>query len=79
MLSDNQKLVCRTIKPTAPKLRGQPKIHEDGEPIRPVVNSMNSPTHKLARVLDTIIRKELNMVNNRSLKNTMDLINKIKM
>lgn len=76
-LTPNQKIFCRTIKPNAPKFRGQPKIHKDNEPIRPVVNAINSPTHKIAKLLDKIIRQEIILENNRSLKNREDLINKI--
>ena len=34
-----------------PRIYGLPKIHKDGVPIRPIVNTRNSPTYQLAKFL----------------------------
>ena len=37
------------IKPQAPNLNVQIKIHKDNEPIRPVINNIQAPTYKIAK------------------------------
>ena len=39
-----------------PRLRGAPKIHKDGCPLRPVLNMRNSSTYKISRWLNEILR-----------------------
>jgi hypothetical protein len=35
----------------APTIRGLVKVHEEGAPIRPIVNRKNAPTYKVAKLL----------------------------
>lgn len=69
---------CVVMNPTPPKLRSQPKIHKPECPIRPVVNSINSPSYKITRKLHDIIKKAYIFENNFSIKNSYELINSIK-
>ncbi|XP_046985933.1 uncharacterized protein LOC124555923 [Schistocerca americana] len=69
---------CIVMNPSAPKLRSQPKIHKPECPIRPIVNSINSPSYKITNKLNNIIRKAYVFENNYSIKNSYELINSIK-
>ncbi|KAG8233285.1 hypothetical protein J437_LFUL012220 [Ladona fulva] len=47
------------LNPLPPRLYGLVKLHKPNNPIRPVVSSVSSPTHKLASKLDGILRSVL--------------------
>jgi len=78
LFTQEQKRRLKVMKPTAPKLKGLPKVHKDGIPIRPLVNSINSPAYYAAKTVNRLIKDNINLHNNRSLQNTTDLIDKIK-
>ena len=40
----------------APQIYGLPKIHKNGVPLRPIVNTIGSPTYKLSKYLATLLR-----------------------
>ena len=44
----NKKLLVPTGEIT-PRIYGLPKIHKDGVPLRPIVNTIGSPTYELAK------------------------------
>ena len=51
---------CRKLvnnAPTSPKLYSLVKNHKDGNPVRPIVSFLNSPTYGLARHLATILTR----------------------
>lgn len=68
----------KMIKPQSPTLRGQPKIHKEEIPIRPIVNFMSAPTYKLCGYLQRKIKRNIINEHDYSVINTLDLINKIK-
>jgi hypothetical protein len=35
-----------------PRIYGLPKIHKDGAPLRPIVNTIGSPTYELAKYVE---------------------------
>jgi hypothetical protein len=37
------------MNPQAPKLKAKIKIHKQSAPIRPVINNIYAPTHKVAK------------------------------
>ena len=39
------------LKPTSPTIRGLVKLHKKGTRIRPIINWMNAPAYKLAKIL----------------------------
>jgi hypothetical protein len=59
------------MNPQAPKLKAKIKIHKPDAPIRPVINSIYAPTHKLAKYIhqklhDLInLKYEYNIINTR--------------
>lgn len=61
----------------APVLRGLPEIHMPNMPIRPLVNFTSSPAYIFVKKLDRLIRNEIVLKNNMSLKNSTDLIDHI--
>jgi hypothetical protein len=76
--TEHQKNTVIPMNPQAPILYGLPKIHKDNIPIRPVVSYLSAPTYKLARRLNGILRQKSNFEPKYCLKNSLDLIEKIK-
>ena len=71
----------RYIKPIhaqAPQLTGLPKLHKQNIPIRPLINYTTAPSYKIAKLLQQIIKNNITLENDRSIKNNIDFINKIK-
>jgi len=75
--ADNQHNIKMT-NPKAPILRGQPKTHKEDIPIRPIVNFRRAPTYKLCKYLNNKIKNNIHWDNNYSIKNTSELVDKIK-
>lgn len=73
-----QRKRLKVTNPVAPKLRGLPKIHKDGAPMRPLVNAVDSPTYLVAKSINKMLNDNIHFDNTRSLKNSTDLIDKIK-
>ena len=59
-----------------PKIYGLPKIHKTGIPLRPIVSSIGSPTHKLSKIIDNIIKTSITLPKS-FVKDSMDLIKNI--
>src|SRR6202044_3940579 len=39
-----------------PRIYGLPKIHKEGAPLRPIVNTIGSPTYELAKYVARILK-----------------------
>lgn len=65
------------IKPTAPKITGLPKIHKADMPVRPVINFTTAPAYKIAKYLNNWLLENLKIDNDTSVKNNMELTDKI--
>ncbi|XP_049857520.1 uncharacterized protein LOC126338559 [Schistocerca gregaria] len=78
LLSDKQIKGCTLMNPTAPKLRAQPKIHKQNSPIRPIVNSKNTPAYKLSQLLNNILREFYTFETTYTVKNAHELTTLIK-
>lgn len=76
-LSSNEKYKLKTIKPSAPRLRGQPKLHKVDIPIRPVVNFRSAPTYKMCKYLNEKIKNNLHFDLDLHVTNSYELIEKI--
>jgi hypothetical protein len=61
-----------------PHLYYNPKDHKVGEPLRPIVSGMRSPTQKISAFLDQIIRPIFDRLTPYSLRNSIDLLKHLK-
>ena len=61
-----------------PHLYYNPKDHKVGEPLRPIVSGMKSPTQKISAFLDQIIRPIFDQLTPYSLRNSIELLKHLK-
>ena len=66
------------MNPQTPKLYGLPKLHKHDIPIRPVVSYTSAPSYKLAFKYNTIFKDHSQFSPKHSVKNSLDLIDKLK-
>ena len=59
-------------------MRGLPKIHKPGVPMRPITNGTDSAPHALASELAKPLTKTLGSISGCHLKNSSDLIERLK-
>ena len=64
--------------PKAPRMRGVPKVHKQGTPMRPITSGIGSAPHRLAKVLAKPLSKMLGSISDAHLKNSGDLIERLK-
>lgn len=68
------------IRPTegpVPRLYGLPKVHKQGNPLRPIVSSISSPTYQLAKFLTKTLRPCLPKSDG-DVNNSTDFVQRIK-
>ena len=63
--------------PKAPKMRGVPKVHKAGVPMRPITSGIGSAPHRLAKILAKPLSKLLGSISDSHLKNSGDLLNRL--
>lgn len=73
-----EKLKPNPIDAELPHLYYNPKDHKVGEPLRPIVSGMKSPTQKISAFLDQIIRPIFDKLTPYSLRNSMELLKELK-
>jgi hypothetical protein len=54
-------------------LKAQIKIHKPDNPIRPVVNSINSPTYNISKLIVNRLNRYLNLGNHYNVKDSVTL------
>jgi len=64
---------CETI----PRIYGLPKIHKEGAPLRPIVNTIGYPTYDLAKDVAKILRPLVGNIDS-FIKDSHDFVNLIK-
>ena len=64
--------------PKAPRMRGLPKVHKQGTPMRPITSGIGSAPHRLAKVLAKPLSKMLGTLSQAHLKNSGDLLERLK-
>jgi hypothetical protein len=71
----NKKKVKHLIQkdPQPPTLKAQIKIHKPDNPIRPVVNNINSPTYKISKLLAKKLNVYLNLGHQNNIKDSVTL------
>lgn len=77
IINKYQKYHSKMIKPSAPKITGLPKIHKQDRPIRPLINFTTSPAYKIAKYMNKWLNDNINIVNDFSVKNNLELVDKI--
>jgi hypothetical protein len=65
------------LNPTPPILQAKLKIHKNDIPIRPVVNNINAPSYKLAKYMQDILLKMINLPNTYNCTDSIRLANEI--
>jgi hypothetical protein len=65
------------LNPSAPVMRGLPKIHKTNAAIRPVINWLNAPAHKPAKLLAQLISIHIPLPNAFNVKNSILLMKDI--
>ncbi|XP_076037629.1 uncharacterized protein LOC143023045 [Oratosquilla oratoria] len=63
--------------PCIPRMRGLPKIHKPGIPMRPITSGIGSAPHRLAKRLAKPLSNALGSISQAHLKNSTDLINRL--
>jgi len=73
-----EKLKPNPTEAELPHLYYNPKDHKVGEPLRPIVSGMKSPTQKISAFLDQIIRPIFDKFTPYSLSNSIELLKHLK-
>jgi len=60
----------------AGKLQGNPKLHKTGVPIRTIVNGMNHPTEKMAKIVENELRAHVTSLPS-YIQDTTNYLNKL--
>ena len=64
--------------PSLPYMYGLPKIHKNGNPLRPIVSNCNSPSYKLSKMLAKQLSPLLGKSSEAHLRNNKELIESLK-
>jgi len=62
------------LNPSAPSMKGLPKIHKINSPVRPIVNWQNAPAYKLAKPISKLLKLYIPLPNAFNVKNSMQLM-----
>jgi hypothetical protein len=74
IITKEQKWRYMNMNPAAPTIRGLIKIHKPNAPIRPIVNWMQAPTYKIAKLLIKKLTQYIPLPNTFNVKNSVHLI-----
>lgn len=64
--------------PRPPRMRGLPKTHKVGIPMRPITSGIGSAPHRLAKRLAKPLSSTLGTISGAHLKNSTDMINRLR-
>lgn len=78
ILTTADSYLLREMNPKTPRLYGYYKLHKSGKPIRPVVSYTEAPTYRLAAKINKVYKTLTRFEPKHVIKNSLDLINKIK-
>lgn len=59
-IDKNEKFRLTSYNAVSPKIYGNPKVHKNNNPLRPVVSCIKSPTYNLSKFIDRILNKVTN-------------------
>jgi hypothetical protein len=77
VIDKQQRKYLLEIKPKPPTLNVQLKIHKENEPIRPVVNNIQTPSYKTAKFLNKWLTDQLSLSNTYTTYNSTHLANNL--
>lgn len=63
--------------PRNPSMRGLPKVHKPGVPMRPITSGIGSAPHRLAKCLAKPLSTAMGVISDSHLKNSADLIRRL--
>ena len=63
--------------PKTPRMKGLPKVHKQGTPMRPIISGIGSAPHRLAKLLAKPLSKMLGSLSDTHLKNSGDLLERL--
>jgi transposase-like protein len=75
IIPKDRKWLYTSLNPSAPVIRGLPKIHKDNIPIRPVINWKQAPAYKLAKFSSQLLQTHIPLPNTFNVKNSLHLMN----
>ena len=78
IINKKQAIFLTQNKPRAPHLKAQIKLHKPGTPIRPVVNNINAPAHKLAKFLTKTFKEHITLPYQYNTINSITLAQELK-
>ena len=64
--------------PAAPRMRGLPKLHKTNVPMRPITSGIGSAPHRLAKLLAKPLSSNLGAVSDSHLRNSNDLMERLR-
>ena len=78
--SDKGKQLTHLLEeaPAPPRMRGLPKLHKANVPMRPITSGIGSAPHRLAKVLARPLSASLGTISDAHLRNTDDLMERIR-
>ena len=78
--SERGKKLYHTLEeaPSAPKMRGLPKVHKSGTPMRPITSGIGSAPRKLAKILAKPLSQALGSISESHIKNTSEMMERLK-
>jgi hypothetical protein len=76
-LRETKEKILVQKNPSHPTLKAQLKLHKPDIPIRPVINNMKAPTHKISKHLLSMLSKHLTFNNHYNVVNATKLANEL--
>ena len=64
--------------PRTPLMKGLPKVHKQNVPMRPIISGIGSAPHKIAKILAKPLSRSLGLISGTHLKNSSDLMERLK-
>ncbi|XP_045463451.1 uncharacterized protein LOC123673068 [Harmonia axyridis] len=69
-ITKEQMKQMKTYNSVAPRIYGNPKVHKDGYPMRPIISSINSPMNSLSKFIADILKTAYDEENQYYVKDT---------
>ncbi|XP_044755068.1 uncharacterized protein LOC123314022 [Coccinella septempunctata] len=76
-ITEQQAKSMKTYNSVAPRIYGNPKVHKPGNPIRPIISSINSPMTSLSRFMASILKAAYNTDNDFYIKDSFQFSDQI--